>query len=95
MFATDGHDRGFETLFSTAQLKECATKISGLSIFFTIRTELDLSIPFSRLALPVESKVLTNMVGLENLGATCYLNALLQVILLFIFFVCPNNFRFY
>lgn len=34
----------------------------------------------SVLPLHYNSKVVTNMVGLENLGATCYLNALLQML---------------
>ncbi|RYH06969.1 hypothetical protein EON65_42255, partial [archaeon] len=34
----------------------------------------------SRVSLGYNSKVMTGMVGLENLGATCYLNSLLQML---------------
>lgn len=47
-----------------------------------LRCELlpQLPMPPPNSALALESKATTGMVGLENLGATCYLNALLQML---------------
>ena len=48
----------------------------------TFRIVLDLVYERTRVPLNHNPKKVTGMVGLENLGATCYLNALLQVLLL-------------
>ena len=65
-------DRGFNQWISIHELKKDA-------VFLEMNVALEEIFEPTRAPLNYNSKRATDMVGLENLGATCYLNALLQV----------------
>ena len=76
-------DQGFNNCFviETRELINTNAGYLNAQRQLTIRVMLDLA--FQKTPPPINHnpKLVTGMVGLENLGATCYLNALLQVIL--------------
>lgn len=74
-------DQGFGAAFSV----DASTLFSGHEGFvnankeLTIKIMLEEGIVRSKPPANHDPKTATGMVGIENLGATCYLNALLQV----------------
>lgn len=68
-------DRGAGTLPWT-ELEVATARAGG-----RFKISVDMTEKFIPASVPLnyDSKKMTGMVGLENLGATCYLNALLQV----------------
>ena len=72
-------DRGFVRCFESDEVSTHSCPSGS----FIIRCELQLlppGVPRSHLLGLTEAKLTTGMVGLDNLGATCYLNALLQML---------------
>ncbi len=71
-------DRGFANFCDIETLKSCSVlSTDGDTFEFTIRIEIQ---ALEKNLHDYDSRKMTGMVGLDNLGATCYLNALLQVI---------------
>jgi len=79
----------FSTIFDLPKLHNClkisAQRRKGYGLTtrgYAFKVKVLMEEVFSPSPVPVNynSKLTTGMVGLENLGATCYLNALLQVI---------------
>lgn len=81
-FAANRHeariDRGN---FNTVEIPKLIAMKSNWKEFPRVRIKVTIDEQFSPAKCPInyDSKATTDMVGLENLGATCYLNALLQV----------------
>ena len=76
MKLVDSGQHGIKDLNSMIRDKDSLVDDDGN---FMLQCELK-AMPFpATVHLNHDSKALTGMVGLENLGATCYLNALLQV----------------
>lgn len=75
MYANERIDCGHWDTFTAAHLSEALKKSPVLKV----RVEMTEDFVPARVPLNYDSKAFTGMVGLENLGATCYLNALLQV----------------
>ena len=67
-------NRGLDPCFNVSEFLPDAD-------FLEIKVALEEIFEPANAPLHYDSKIATNMVGLKNLGATCYLNALLQVIL--------------
>lgn len=75
-----------------AILRVLPTRPRGGTIPLKVRTIFEeICIP-AIVPVGYNSKAVTGMVGLENLGATCYLNSLLQVIVILL--IALNRFKF-
>ena len=71
--------------FNSADLTKVMSLAKSVKDFPRVRIKVCIEELFTPAQVPAfyDSKTTTGMVGLENLGATCYLNALLQVCSLF------------
>lgn len=74
-------DFGSFTYFKYDALEKCIVEVDGSS-FVQLKIQVVLEHIFLPPTIPSShnSKASTNMVGLANLGATCYLNSLLQML---------------
>lgn len=72
-------DRGFQALFANEELL-LHRRPDGTCVVRCELVKLPAASVVNQLPTSIESKAVTGMVGLENLGATCYLNALLQML---------------
>ena len=76
-------DQGYSTAFTIEWSKLVDPKSGYLDANGRLTFRIALELVYERTRPPLtshNSKKVTGMVGLENLGATCYLNALLQVL---------------
>lgn len=79
-------DRGFESVFESNDhdmnrlLPDAPYRYHGKDQTFYIKVCLQEQFQTELVTNDYNSKLVTGMVGLENLGATCYLNSLLQML---------------
>ena len=74
-------DQGFQNAFHIDCRELLNPNVGFLNAQRQITIRVNLDVVFKKTTPPINHnpKLVTGMVGLENLGATCYLNALLQV----------------
>jgi ubiquitin C-terminal hydrolase len=95
---TSRNDNGFFTMFPhasfVAHLREVYSAENNIGASYVpLRLKVVLEVPYLSMPIPLHynSKASTGLVGLENLGATCYLNALLQVcVYLYLYAYCDH-----
>lgn len=78
----EAHDQGFNKAFDMNDEGVLKSKYKGFrkDIYYHIKAIIIEIFEPELVMSDYNSKVATNMVGIENLGATCYLNSLLQML---------------